>query len=191
MAKGGRRGEPGRKHLLEQCEVSTNEVVVLFDPVKLVYEVKSSRRTNVGGEVLGERILRVEIGDMVSCTCMTRTLLHLPCSHVIIVCHMRCVLHEGSNYISPYYSLSAERRHGRPDLSLCLTHRSGRCMRGRNMYRKWPCERCRRGDGRRSASITRWMIWRRVMAMICMVQVTSTKSRIKYIVPSLTVKATP
>jgi ribonuclease PH len=30
------------------------------------------------------------------------------------------------------------------------------------MSRTWPCERCRRGDGRRSASVTRWMIWRRV-----------------------------
>jgi hypothetical protein len=39
---------------------------------------------------------------------MTQALLHLPCSHVIIVCRMRHVLHEGSNYMSPYYSLSAE-----------------------------------------------------------------------------------
>jgi hypothetical protein len=39
---------------------------------------------------------------------MTPTLLHLPCSHVINTCHMRRVLHEGSNYMSPYYSLSAK-----------------------------------------------------------------------------------
>jgi hypothetical protein len=39
---------------------------------------------------------------------MTPMLLHLPCSQVINVCHMRCVLHEGSNYMSSYYSLSAE-----------------------------------------------------------------------------------
>jgi hypothetical protein len=83
---------------------------VLFDPVKLVYEVKSSRQMNVGGEVLGGRIFRVEIGDVVSCTYMTLTLLHLPCSHVITMCRMRCVLHEGSNYISPYYSLCAEEK---------------------------------------------------------------------------------
>jgi hypothetical protein len=42
IAKGERWGEPARKHLLEQCEISTNEVVVLFDPARLVYEVKSS-----------------------------------------------------------------------------------------------------------------------------------------------------
>jgi hypothetical protein len=35
-------GEPIRKHLLEQCEISTNEVVVLFDPMRLMYEVMSS-----------------------------------------------------------------------------------------------------------------------------------------------------
>jgi hypothetical protein len=46
----------GRKHLLEQCEISTNEVVMLFDPLKLVYEVKSLSRTNADGEVLGGRI---------------------------------------------------------------------------------------------------------------------------------------
>jgi hypothetical protein len=53
MTKGEHWGQPGRKHLLEQCEISTNEVVVLFDSMKLVYEVKSSSQTNVGGEVLG------------------------------------------------------------------------------------------------------------------------------------------
>jgi hypothetical protein len=49
-------GEPGRKHLLEQSEISNYEVAAIFDPVKLVYEVKSSRWTNVGGEVSGVRI---------------------------------------------------------------------------------------------------------------------------------------
>jgi hypothetical protein len=102
-------GEPARKHLLEQCKI-TNEVVVLFDPVRLVYKVKSSSRTNVSGEILGGRIFQVEIDDVVSCTCMTPTLLHLLCSHVITVCHMRHVLHEGSNQMSPYYSLSAEEK---------------------------------------------------------------------------------
>jgi hypothetical protein len=110
MAKGERWGEPARKHLLEQCEISTNEVTVLFDPAKLVYKVKSSSRMNVGGEISGGRIFQVEIGDVVSCTCMTPTLLHLSCSHVITVCRMRHVLHEGSNQMSPYYSLSAEEK---------------------------------------------------------------------------------
>jgi hypothetical protein len=64
--KRGHLGEPSRKHLLEQGEISNNEVVTLFDHVKHVYEVRSSSRTNVGGEVLGERIFRVEIGDVVS-----------------------------------------------------------------------------------------------------------------------------
>jgi hypothetical protein len=35
-------GGPGRKHLLEQSERSNNEVTTIFDPAKLVYEVKSS-----------------------------------------------------------------------------------------------------------------------------------------------------
>jgi hypothetical protein len=110
IAKGEHWGEHARKHLLEQCKIPTNEVVMLFDPVRLVYEVKSSSRTNVSGEISGGRIFRVEIGDVVSCTCMTPTLLHLPCSHVITACRMRHVLHEGSNQMSPYYSLSIEEK---------------------------------------------------------------------------------
>jgi hypothetical protein len=73
-----------------------------------VYKVKSSSQTNVGGEVSGGRIFRVEIDNPVNCTCMTLTLLHLPCPHVITICRMRHVLHEGSNYMSRYYSLSAK-----------------------------------------------------------------------------------
>jgi hypothetical protein len=42
MAKGECWGEPVRKRLLEQCEISTNEVTGLFDSARLVYEVKSS-----------------------------------------------------------------------------------------------------------------------------------------------------
>jgi hypothetical protein len=141
--------------------------------VKLVYEVKSSSRMNVGGEVSGGRIFRVEIGDVVSCIYMTPMLLHLSCSYVIIVCRMRHVLYKGSNYMSPYYSLCAK-EHGLPDLSLCLTCRSSQCMRGRTMYRTWPCKKCGRGDGKRSASVTRWTIWRSVTTMICMVRVNST-----------------
>jgi hypothetical protein len=86
--KMGALGEPSRKHILEQSEISTNEVDVLFDPMKLVYEVKSSSVTNVGGEVSGGHTFRVEIGDVVGCTCMTPTLLHLPCSNVITTCRM-------------------------------------------------------------------------------------------------------
>jgi hypothetical protein len=42
--------------MLEQSEISNNEVAMLFNPTKLVYEVKSSRWTNVGDEVSGGRI---------------------------------------------------------------------------------------------------------------------------------------
>jgi hypothetical protein len=49
-------GGPTRKYLLEQVEISNNKVVMLFDPVKLVYKVKSSSWTSVGGEVSGGRI---------------------------------------------------------------------------------------------------------------------------------------
>jgi hypothetical protein len=114
LAKGECWGEPSRKHLLEQGEISNNEVAILFDPAKLVYEVKSSSWTNVGGEVSGGRIFRVEIDEVVSYTCMALTLLHLSCSHVITTYRMRRVLHEGSNYMPPYYSLCAEEKTWEP-----------------------------------------------------------------------------
>jgi hypothetical protein len=44
-----RGGGAGRKHLLEQAKISNKEVAAIFDPVKLVYQVKSSSRTNIGG----------------------------------------------------------------------------------------------------------------------------------------------
>jgi hypothetical protein len=51
LLNGERWGEPDRKHLLEQREITNNKVIATFDPAKLVYEVKPSSRTNVGGEV--------------------------------------------------------------------------------------------------------------------------------------------
>jgi hypothetical protein len=56
LAKGEHWGEPSKKHIFEQSEISTNEVDMLFDPAKLVYEVNSSSRTNISGEVSGGRI---------------------------------------------------------------------------------------------------------------------------------------
>jgi hypothetical protein len=119
-AKGERRWEPRRKHILELGEISNNEVGAIFDPAKLVYQVKSSSQTNIGGEVSGGCLFHGEIGDVVSCTCMTLTLLHLLFSHVIIACRIRRVLCEGSNYMSPYYSLSTEEKTWEPKFELLL-----------------------------------------------------------------------
>jgi hypothetical protein len=68
LAKGERwgGGGPCRTSLIEQCEISNHEVAILFDPVKLVYEIKSSSQTNIGGEISGGRIFRVEIDNPVS-----------------------------------------------------------------------------------------------------------------------------
>jgi hypothetical protein len=64
-----------------------------------------SSQTNVGGEVSEGCIFQVEIGNVIY---MTPTLLHLPCSYAISVYRMRHMLHEGGNYMSPYYSIYAE-----------------------------------------------------------------------------------
>jgi hypothetical protein len=80
----------------------------------------SHQAGNVGGDVSGGRIFQVEIDDVVRCTCMTSMLIHLPCSHVIIVCRMRHMLQEGSNYMSSYYSLPAEEKTWEPRFELLL-----------------------------------------------------------------------
>jgi hypothetical protein len=77
--------------------------------------------------------------------------------------------------MSPYYSLSAEEKTWMARFEPLLDPSQWPVYGGRTMSRTWPCERCGRGDGRRSASVTRWMIWRRVTVMIYMVQVTSIK----------------
>jgi hypothetical protein len=46
------------------------------------------------------------------------------------------------------------------------------------------------GGERRSVFVTKRMTRRRVMTMICMIPVTSTKTKLKYIVQSIMVKAT-
>jgi hypothetical protein len=110
LAKDEMCGEPGKKQLHEKAKIYGNDVAALFDPTKLVYKVKSSNRTNIDGEISGGCIYRVKIGDVVSCTCMTPTLLHIPCSHIITACRMRCMLNKGSNYMSPYYLLTVEQK---------------------------------------------------------------------------------
>jgi hypothetical protein len=102
-----------------------------------VYKVKSSNRTNIGGEIYDGRMYRDEIEDVVSCTCMTPTLLHKPCSHVITTCRMRRVLHERSNYMSPYYLLLSK-RYENLDLSRCSIRHSGSCPKALTIVTSHP-----------------------------------------------------
>jgi hypothetical protein len=89
--------EPGKKHLHEKAEISSNEDAALFDPTKLVCEVKSSSHTNISDEVSDGCIYRVEIGDVVSCACITPTL----CSTLIF----QFLSHYEINLINTYKSI--------------------------------------------------------------------------------------
>jgi hypothetical protein len=123
-----------------------------------VYDVKSSSRTNVGGEVSGGCIFQVEIGVVVSCTCMTLTLLHLSCSHAITACRMRRVLHEGSNSMSPYYSLSTEEKIWETRFKLLFDPLQWSLNDSLDYV-----------PDMASAFATRWTIWRRITIIICTV----------------------
>jgi hypothetical protein len=64
---------------------------------------------------------------------------------------------------------------------------------GLNYVPDMSMRKMRKGGGgrRRSISIMKWMTFRRVTIMICIILVTSTKTKLKYIVQSLMVNATP
>ena len=97
-------GEPANEHLEKHEKWAIDQAALLCDPREHVYEVTSSSHTSVGGERSGGRAYKVEIGDNLSCTCMTPQLYHLPCSHVITACRARGVLYKTPNYLSPFYS---------------------------------------------------------------------------------------
>jgi hypothetical protein len=88
LAKGerlGGGGGAGKKQLCGHAKISGNEVVTLFDSAKLVYKVKSLSRMNISGEISSGCIYRVEIGDVVSYTCMT----HKHCFISLLSCNNR------------------------------------------------------------------------------------------------------
>jgi hypothetical protein len=74
-----------KKHLTEQGLKAASMRAELFDPTLYVYPVRTASALNVGGEMTGGRIYKVDL-SRVTCTCCIPQLLHVPCSHMIAAC---------------------------------------------------------------------------------------------------------
>jgi hypothetical protein len=133
----------------------------------------------------------VEIGDVVSCTCMTLMLLHLLYSHVITAYRMQRVLHEGSNYMSLYYSLSAEEKTWEPRFEPLLDPSQWPLYRRLNYVLVVAKRKMWKGRQNKKRFCNEMGDMEKVTTMICTVPLTSTRLRIKYIVPSVMVNTTP
>jgi hypothetical protein len=83
-------GKAAKKHLNEQGLKAASMRAELFDPTLYVYSVRTASALNVGGEMTGERIYKVDLSG-VTCTCCIPQLLHVPCSHMIAACTVKGV----------------------------------------------------------------------------------------------------
>jgi hypothetical protein len=64
---------------------SVNQVAQPYGPNRMIYSIRDSSTTNVGGESHGGRHYRVDLRAG-TCTCNCPQLLHLPCSHLMTTC---------------------------------------------------------------------------------------------------------
>jgi hypothetical protein len=91
-------GKAAEKHLTEQGLKAASMRAELFDPTLYVYSVRTASALNVGGEMMGGRIYKVDL-SRVTCTCCIPQLLHVPCSHMIAACTVR-----GVSWLAPAYT---------------------------------------------------------------------------------------
>jgi hypothetical protein len=94
-------GRASRKHLDLSEVIASNQVGEAFGPSRLVYNIRSARGSNPGGEKYGGRNYRVDL-DKAECSCNIPQLLHVPCSHVISACRCRGLDHESEKFMSPF-----------------------------------------------------------------------------------------
>ena len=85
--------------------IASNQVGEAFGPSRLVYNIRSVRGMNSGGEKYGGRNYRVDL-EKAECSCNIPQLLHVPCSHVITACRCRGLDHESKKLMSPFYLMS-------------------------------------------------------------------------------------
>ena len=95
-------GKAATKHLNTEGLKAAGMSAELFDPALYVYSVRTASALNVGGEMTGGRIYKVDL-SAVTCTCCIPQLLHVPCSHMMAACRVRGVSHLSSAYTTELY----------------------------------------------------------------------------------------
>uniref|UniRef100_K4AIL3 SWIM-type domain-containing protein n=1 Tax=Setaria italica TaxID=4555 RepID=K4AIL3_SETIT len=102
LNEGHRNGKVADEHISDAELRSVNQLLEPYEPERMVYSIRGSSTTNVGGESHGGRHYRVDLNECL-CSCNIPQLLHLPCSHLIITCKARGYNYESPIYMSPLY----------------------------------------------------------------------------------------
>jgi hypothetical protein len=88
-----------KKHLAVKGLKVAGMRAELFDPTLYVYSVRTASALNVGGEMTGGHIYKVDLSG-VTCTCYISQLLHVSCSHMMAACTIR-----GVSWLAPAYTM--------------------------------------------------------------------------------------
>jgi hypothetical protein len=84
----GKIGTFADEKMYEAALRSVNQFAQPYGPDRMIYSVRGSSTTNVGGESHGGRHYRVDLRAD-TFTCNGPQLLHLPCSHMMTTCNAR------------------------------------------------------------------------------------------------------
>jgi hypothetical protein len=122
---------------------------------------------------------------------MTPILLHLPCSHVIADCHMRHVLHKESKYMSPYYSISTKLKTWEPRFEPLLDPSQWSVYDGIDYVPDVAMRKIRKGRCKKKQFHNEMDDMEKGYGNDMYGSGDFNQIKIKYVVPSATVKATP
>jgi hypothetical protein len=102
LDSGGRIGSFADEIMYKAGLRSVNQHAEAYGPDRMIYSIRGSSTTNVGGESHGGRHYRVDLRAG-TCTCNGPQLLHLPCSHLMTACTARGLDYENAMYMSPLF----------------------------------------------------------------------------------------
>jgi hypothetical protein len=86
LDKGGKIGSFADEKMYDVALRSVNQHAEAYGPDRMIYSIRGSSTTNVGGESHGGQHYRVDLRAG-TCTCNGPQLLHLPCSHLMTSLH--------------------------------------------------------------------------------------------------------
>jgi hypothetical protein len=98
LNKGGKIGSFTYEIMYDVALRSVNQSAEAYGPDRMIYSIRSSSTTNVGGESHVGRHYRVDLRAG-TCTCNGPQLLHLPCSHLMTTCTVIGLDYENAMYM--------------------------------------------------------------------------------------------
>lgn len=95
-------GADASKHIVKVEAESCSQEADGYHHTLHIYVVRAAGRISIGGERHGGQNNKVNLTTR-DCTCMVPTLMHVPCSHIIMACHARGVNHLSATFISDLF----------------------------------------------------------------------------------------